>query len=153
MAYLEALHSASSLRRSASSNSCLAASVRLHQCMCWMRFELQRMPSKLQPDFRDGASSSSLRAWLSTRYSSESERRRCRLGMRAVFFVARHTPGRGFGGVAPLHQSMWSTGLGSIADLRNCSQPLDLAHRPCSVLVAAIDRLRTEGSLSERRCR
>jgi hypothetical protein len=62
MAYLGALHSDSSLRRAASSNSCLPASVRLHQCMCWIRFELQRMPLKVQPGSRDCASSSGLRA-------------------------------------------------------------------------------------------
>jgi hypothetical protein len=108
--YLEALQSANSLRRAASSTSCLPASVRLHQCMCWMRFELQRIPWKLQPGSRDCASSSWLRALAA--YSLQLRIGTTPLSPRhesSVFWRSAYSRPRSRGD-APLHQLMCSTG-------------------------------------------
>ena len=112
MAYLGALHSASSLRRAASSNSCLPASVRLHQCMCWMRFELHRIPWKVQPGSRDCASSSWLRALAA--YSLQLRIGTTPLSPRhesSVFWRSPYSRPRSRGD-APLHQLTCSTGSG-----------------------------------------
>ena len=110
MAYLGALHSANSLRRAASSNSCLPASVRLHQCICWMRFELQRMPWKVQPGSRNCASSSWLRALAA--YSLQVRIGTTPLSPRhesSVFWRSPYSRPRSRGD-AFLHQLVYSTG-------------------------------------------
>ena len=123
MAYPGALHSDSSLRRAASSNSCLPESVRLHQCMCWMRFELHRIPWKEQPGSRDCASSSWLRALAA--YSLQLRIGTAPLSPRqesSVFWRSAYSRPRGRAGTHPCTSWRVQRGLRPIADPRNCSR-------------------------------
>ena len=126
--------------------------MRLHQCMCWARLSSSACLGRSSLILETVQAPVGFALWLRSRYSYESVYTAVH-GMRAMFFGARRIPGRGFAGrQAPVDvvSRVW-------APSRTCkiaaSSHLDLAHRPCGVFVAAIDRLRTKGSLSDRRCR